>query len=76
MSIAAIRCLAGLKGKFQLIGNGVFMISLQNENHRASQFWLFRKAGGATVKEMPDRGEQQSAVPVDNDSIEPTGKPR
>src|SRR5437867_9374333 len=26
--------LKGLHGKFQLIGNGVFLISLQNEHHR------------------------------------------
>ena len=62
--------LKGLEGKFQLIGNGVFVIFFQNENHRASQYWLFRNDGTAVVKEVPDRGEKQSAVPVATDSLE------
>ncbi|SRR6266496_2297534 len=68
--------LKGLQGKFQLIGNGVFLISLQNEHHRASQFWVFRKDGSAIVKEVPDRGERQVAVPVKDDSLEEAGKKR
>lgn len=63
--------LKGLQGRFDWIGNGVFAVSLQNENYRASQFWVFREGGGAYIKEMPDRGEQQEAVPVDDDTIEP-----
>jgi len=62
--------LKGLQGKFQLIGNGVFLIFFQNENHRASQFWVFRTDGSATIKEVPDRGEKQTALPVENDSLE------
>ena len=62
--------LKGLHGRFQLIGNGVFLISFQNEHHRASQFWVFRKDGSAAVKEVPDRGEKQVAVPVKGDSLE------
>jgi len=62
--------LKGLQGKFRLIGNGVFLIFFQNENHRASQFWVFRTDGSATIKEVPDRGEKQTAVPVENDSLE------
>jgi hypothetical protein len=62
--------LKGLQGKFQLIGNGVFLIFFQNENHRASQYWLFRNDGSALVKEVPDRGEKQTAIPVTSDSIE------
>jgi flagellar basal body-associated protein FliL len=62
--------LKGLQGKFQLIGNGVFLIFFQNENHRASQYWLFRQDGSAAVKEVPDRGEKQTAVPAKDDSLE------
>ena len=66
--------LKGLKGEFQLIGNGVFIVSLHNNNHRASQFWLFRPDGTAAVKEVPDRGENQLAQPVASSSIEPPKK--
>jgi hypothetical protein len=62
--------LKGLQGKFQLIGNGVFVIFFQNENHRASQYWLFRSDGSAVVKEVPDRGEKQTAIPVETDSLD------
>jgi len=62
--------LKGLQGKFQLIGNGVFVIFFQNENHRASQYWLFRNDGSAAVKEVPDRGEKQTAIPVASDSLD------
>lgn len=54
-----------LAGEFQWIGNGVFLISLANEHHRATQFWVFRPDGTAAVKEIPDRGERQEAVPVE-----------
>lgn len=66
----------GLEGKFQSIGNGVFLVFFQNENHRASQFWVFREDGSAAVKEVPDRGERQFAIPVDNDSIDQPKKVR
>ena len=62
--------LKGLSGKFQAIGNGVFLIFIQNENHRASQFWVFHKDGSAAVKEIPDRGEKQLAIRVKGDSLE------
>ena len=62
--------LKGLQGQFQLIGNGVFVIFFQNENHRASQYWLFRSDGSAVVKEVPDRGEKQTAIPVATDSLD------
>jgi len=68
--------LKGLQGQFQLIGNGVFLIFFQNENHRASQYWLFRNDGGAVVKEVPDRGEKQTAVPVKDESLEAPTKGR
>ncbi|PYI85228.1 MAG: hypothetical protein DME26_11525 [Verrucomicrobia bacterium] len=62
--------LKGLQGKFQPIGNGVFLIVFQNPNHTASQFWVFRNDGSAAIKEVPDRGEQQNAIPVTDDSLE------
>jgi|SRR5437667_3381006 len=62
--------LKGLQGKFQLIGNGVFVIFFHNGNHRASQYWLFQKDGTAVVKEVPDRGEKQTAIPVETDSLD------
>ena len=61
--------LKGLQGQFQLIGNGVFLISLGNDQHRASQFWVFREDNNATIKEIPDRGERQRAVPVASNSL-------
>jgi hypothetical protein len=51
------------------------MIFFRNESgHRASQFWVFRSDGSAAVKEVPDRGERQTAIPVHDDSIEPPKK--
>jgi hypothetical protein len=61
--------LRGLRGSFQGIGNGVFLVSLANENHRATQFWVFQPDGTARVKEIPDRGETQEARPVRDDSL-------
>jgi hypothetical protein len=67
--------LNGMEGKFEPIGNGVFMISFRNESgHRASQFWVFRTDGTATVKEVPDRGQKQTALPVPDDSLQPPKK--
>ena len=68
--------LKGLRGKFQLIGNGVFVIYFENQNHRASQYWLFRNDGSAVVKEVPDRGEKQTAIPVETDSLDLPKKSR
>lgn len=68
--------LEGLRGEFQLIGNGVFLISFANDHHRATQFWVFHPNGSAAVKEVPDRGEHQTAVPVKDGSLEPKPDPR
>lgn len=65
-----------LRGEFQLIGNGVFLISLANEHHRATQFWVFHPDGSADVKEVPDRGEHQTARPVKDASLEIEPAPR
>jgi hypothetical protein len=55
--------LEGLAGEFELIGNGVFMARLAGENHRATQWWIFHPDGTASIKEVPDRGEKQTAKP-------------
>lgn len=62
--------LEGLHGTFELIGNGVFLISLQNENYRATQYWLFREDGNAVVKEIPDRGEKQTAIRLTGERLD------
>ena len=56
--------LADWKGRSMLIGNGVFMVQLAGGSERATQFWVFSADGSAAVKEVPDRGEKQTAVPV------------
>jgi len=67
--------LNGMEGKFEPIGNGVFRIFFQSDRgHRASQFWVFRNDGSAAVKEVPDKGEKQTATRVRDDSIEPPKK--
>lgn len=62
--------LKGMKGGFQILGNGVFLASFANQMGRASQFWIFQPDGSATIKEIPDRGEKQTATPVATDSLE------
>lgn len=58
--------LGKIRGRIiQFIGNGVFMVQLQGKGYLATQFWVFRADGSAAIKEVPDRGEEQSAVPVE-----------
>ena len=54
----------GLSGTFELIGNGVFLAKLKCAAGYTSQMWIFRPDGSAVVKEIPDRGEEQTARPV------------
>jgi hypothetical protein len=54
--------LLGLRGEFDFIGNGVFLARLAGDNHRATQYWIFHPDGTASVKEIPDRGEKQTAT--------------
>jgi hypothetical protein len=56
--------LEGLSGQYEFIGNGVFMARLAGPNHRATQWWIFHPDGTASVKEIPDRGEKQTAKPI------------
>ena len=68
--------LIGMEGKFEPIGKGVFKIVFRGKSgYRASQLWVFRPDGSAAVREVPDRGETQTAIPVRDDSIEPPKKP-
>ncbi len=61
--------LKGLEGKFEFIGNGVFTVVFRNKHYTMTQWWLFRPDGSATVKEVPDRGETQRAIPVSDESL-------
>lgn len=62
--------LQGMRGSFRLLESGRFALALQNDLHRATQVWIFRGDGSAAVREVPDRGEQQMAVPVTDSTIE------
>ena len=62
--------LKDVEGGFQLHQNGSFIGRFQGKTFRGSQLWIFRTDGSAAVREVPDRGEQQSAVPVTGNSIE------
>ena len=53
--------------KFQLPPNS-FLARFRNG--LGSQLWIARPDGSFAVREAPDRGEQQSAVPVKGDSLE------
>lgn len=63
--------LRGLRGTFQPVGNGVFLISFGNAAYHGTQFWVFRGDGTARVAEIPDRGEHQEARPVPDDRVSP-----
>lgn len=62
--------LKDIEGQFQAHGNGSFIGRFQGMTFRGSQLWIFRADGAAAIREVPDRGEQQSAIPVTGDSIE------
>jgi hypothetical protein len=73
--------LARVEGQFQpyrgpQYGDRTFVARFRNG--LGSQVWIFRSDGSVAIREVPDRGEQQSAIPVKNDSIEPpkTGNAR
>jgi hypothetical protein len=50
---------------------GIFMIPFRTPNGAMTQIWIFRSDGAASIRENPDRGEQQSAVPVEEFPKEP-----
>ena len=39
------------------------MVQLRGTGYVATQYWVFRPDGIADIKEIPDRGEKQTAVP-------------
>ena len=58
------REILGAFGSFSLIANGVIVIQLRAERYAASQFWASKPDGAAEIKELPDRGEIQKAVRI------------
>jgi hypothetical protein len=58
-----------MQGSIRNTQSGVFLIRFQNNKGAMSQVWIFRKDGTAGVRELPDSGELQFAVPVKNDSL-------
>lgn len=62
--------LKDVRGVFKRHESGIFLGRFQGGSFRGSQLWIFRRDGAAAIREIPDRGEQQSAVPVKGDSIE------
>lgn len=51
-------------------GNGMFVARFRGAQLTSTQLWIFRPDGIAAIREAPDRGEIQSAVPVKSDSLE------
>ena len=49
---------------------GIFVVTFRTPRGAMTQIWIFRPDGAAAIRENPDRGEQQSAVPVSGNSIE------
>lgn len=68
--------LKGMEGAIQVRKGGVFLIRFHNQQATMSQVWIFREDGTAGVRELPDAGELQSAVPVKDDSLTPPKKAR
>jgi len=61
----------GIEGQIQSLQKpGVFGVRFRAPTGMMSQIWIFRPDGAAAIRESPDRGEQQSAVPVSGNSIE------
>lgn len=54
------------------VESGGYLVRMRNANRAMSQIWIFRKDGRAAVREIPDRGEMQSAIPVKDDTLELT----
>lgn len=65
-----------MQGSVRALDSGVFLIRFQNNRGAMSQVWIFRKDGTAGVRELPDSGELQSAVPVKGDTLDAPKKSR
>ena len=69
--------LKNIEGQFQQLQQpGVFGARFRTRNGVMSQIWIFRSDGAAAIRESPDRGEQQSAVPITGNSVEPPKEKR
>jgi hypothetical protein len=60
---------ANVEGMFQLHQPGAFLARFRGG--LGAQLWIVRPDGVIAVREVPDRGEHQTAVPVKGDSVEP-----
>ena len=56
--------LVGISGQFGPIGNRVYVVGLQGDDYRGTQVWVFDDKGDVVIKELPDRGEDQQAIRV------------
>ena len=68
--------MVGLPGRvLKAFGNGIFVVRLQGGGAFVStQVWVFGKDGTAQIKEDPDRGEKQIAIPVKGKSLDKPAK--
>ena len=64
--------LRDIEGEFEPRENGVFLAILRGTDFGASQIWVFRPDGAAAIREVPDRGEHQTAVPTKGGRLELT----
>jgi hypothetical protein len=59
-----------LQGDFENGTNGVLLLSLRGRDFARTQIWILRGDGSAAIREVPDRGEQQSAEKIVGDVSE------
>jgi hypothetical protein len=64
--------LKNAEGNFQALQQqrGVFAITFRTPKGNMTQIWIFRPDGAAAIRENPDRGEHQIAIPVSGTSLE------
>jgi hypothetical protein len=60
----------GMAGKVSPMGDRRIQVQLRNEHHAATQIWEAMDDGHWRVMEIPDRGENQVAVPVRDGRVE------
>jgi len=60
----------GMAGTIERLKPGIFRVIMRNAKHTISQIWIFRPDGNAAVREVPDRGEMQTAVRVSRETSE------
>jgi hypothetical protein len=65
--------LASVEGQFQMhnqLQNGQPTFLARFRGGLGSQLWILRGDGSFAIREIPDRGEQQSAVPAKGEALE------